>query len=119
DPAADSQMIQPVFLRTQTGDNVAQALPVTQLRECHRQKLIPTGKTPYPIVASVTLHTPAKLVPGQVTDELRKQALSTVHVAAFLTTQQTGLPLSNSNRSQLGMDLNHYLAYACSSIPNS
>ena len=84
--AANAQMIKPVLLRAQAGHDIAQTFAIAQLREHHGKKLIPARKASYPIVAGITLDTPTKLVSGQMIDQLRKQALSTVHVATLLAT---------------------------------
>jgi len=64
DRAANPQMIEPAFLRAQAGYEVAQTLAEGQLRKGHAEKLVPTRKTPYPVVARVALHTLAKLGAG-------------------------------------------------------
>ena len=57
DRAANAQVIEPAFLRAQAGHDVAQTLAEGQLGKGHAEKLVPTGETPHPIVASVALHT--------------------------------------------------------------
>ena len=100
DRAANPQVVQPTFLRAQASHDVAQALAEGQLGKGHAEKMVPTGETSHPVVASIALDTLAKLVAGQMLRQLRKQRLSAVHGAAIVTAQANGLLFCSSNRSR-------------------
>src|SRR6266849_7608131 len=62
--AAESHMVQLALHRTQTCLDVAQTLPIGQLREDHGKILIPAGKSAQPDVALIALDRTAK-TPGR------------------------------------------------------
>ena len=87
--AAESHVVQLALYRTQTGLDVAQTLAIGQLREGHRQILVPTGKSAQSDVAPVALDTTAKLPVGKEADQLREDGTALVHepLSAVLGTQ--------------------------------
>ena len=63
--AAKSQVVELAAYRAQACFDVAQAFAVSQLREGHRQKLVPARKVLYLVIATVAADTFLKLVSGQ------------------------------------------------------
>src|ERR1019366_9564653 len=63
----------------QAGLDIAQALAIGQLREGHRQQLVPTGKSPEVRVAMVAGNTLLKFLFGQMLDQLREDGAARVH----------------------------------------
>jgi hypothetical protein len=78
-PATNAQVVQPPLERLQAGDDVAQALAISQLGKCQAEKLVPTREGPCAMVATIARHALAKLVDGQVIDELGENGSSAVH----------------------------------------
>lgn len=64
---------------TQTGFDVAQALPLGQLGKSHGAELLGATEAAHPAVTAVTSHTAGKRSPGQEIDQLREQQLTSVH----------------------------------------
>src|SRR6266704_6701507 len=67
---AKAQMIQLALHRTQTRFDVPQALAVSQLREGHRQILVPTREPPVMTITVVEGHTFLKLLVTEMGDQL-------------------------------------------------
>ena len=65
--------------RPQTRLDVAQTLAVSQLREGHRQVLVPARETSPVSITAITGHPLLKLVGGQVVHELSKNGLAGIH----------------------------------------
>ena len=78
-PAAESHMVEFAAHRTQARLDVAQALAVSQLREAHRQKLVPAGETFLLVIAAITGHTFLELVPRQVVQDLGENSSAGIH----------------------------------------
>ena len=77
--AANAQMIELGFVRTQTGLDVAQALPVGQLREGHAQELIEMRKGEGRIAPGILAHASPEGMQRQMIHELREHQLSRMH----------------------------------------
>jgi hypothetical protein len=77
--AAKPHVVQPPRLLTQIDFDVAQRLPVSQLREGHGEKLVQTREVFDLVFSVVTGHTAAKRTHRQVPHELRKYELALVH----------------------------------------
>jgi hypothetical protein len=76
---AESNVIQLAAHRAKASLDVAQAFAVSQLREGHRQILVPT-REPSPVrVTAITGNTLLKLVGGQVPHELSEYSLADIH----------------------------------------
>jgi hypothetical protein len=79
DGASDAHVIQAAGRGPQAGFNIPQALAEAQLRKSHAQKLIPTGKTPQPVVGFIARYTTPELVHRRVIHQLRKHQAAFVH----------------------------------------
>ena len=77
--AAKAHVIQPLGLRTQVDFDVAQRLPVGELRKRHGEELIQTREVLDLVIALMGGHTAAKRAQRQVGHELRKHELALVH----------------------------------------
>src|SRR5271166_1430477 len=77
--ATESQVIQLALQRTQTSFDVAQAFPIGQLGEGHRQILIPTAEASQPEVALITLDATTELPVGKKADQLREDGAALIH----------------------------------------
>ena len=78
-PSTEAHVIELAAHRPQTRLDVAQALAVSQLREGHRQVLVPARETSPVSITAITGHTLLKLVGGQVVHELSKNGLAGIH----------------------------------------
>ena len=76
---AESNVIQLTAHRAEACLDVAQAFAVSQLREGHRQILVPARETSPVRVTAITGDTLLKLVGGQVRHELSEYSLADVH----------------------------------------
>jgi hypothetical protein len=65
--------------RAQADFNVGQAISVSQLREGHSKKLIPTREATDSVVAVVAFDAPAKLLRVNPLHDLRKNSFSSAH----------------------------------------
>jgi hypothetical protein len=72
-------MVELAAHRPQTRLYVAQALAVSQLREGHRQVLVPAREASPVSITAITGHTLLKLVGGEVLHELSKNGLAGIH----------------------------------------
>lgn len=79
DFSLDTEVVELCRLRTKTGLDVAQALPVRQLSKRHTQKLVETAETAHVAIASVFDHQSAKRVPGCKLHHLDENELARVH----------------------------------------
>jgi hypothetical protein len=91
-------MIEPLALRSQAGDNVAQALAVSELRKDHAQKLIPTGEGSDAMIASVSGNALAEFVNGKMVEKLREDGPPHVHAMPSKLAEHGGAAIGNSNR---------------------
>jgi len=66
-------------LHRQAGLDVAQGLPVRQLRESHHPVMLGAGQRPYPMVPAVARDDPPERRPRQKIHELGEQGLADVH----------------------------------------
>lgn len=93
----------------QAGFDVAQAVPIGQLRECHHQVLIQTGKTTLSFIFVVARHATAKRAVGKEADQLTEEGSAMVHPSLLPVGSGSGLhPLAfqgaaTSNRKQLSI----------------
>ena len=76
-------MIQLGANRSQTGFNIAQALPVDQLSEGHGEELLPAEKLFGVPVAFVAGHAAAELAIRKKTYQLGEDAFAVVHTTMF------------------------------------
>jgi hypothetical protein len=83
DGRSKSHVVELIEARAQTDFDVSQAISISQLREAHSQKLIPTREVADSIVALVALHTPPKLLGVNPLHDLRKNRLSGTHSASL------------------------------------
>jgi len=74
-----SEVIELGGLRAQAGFDVAQALPIGQLREGKTQKLVQTTEAAHVEVAAILRHQTTKRVPRRKRHHLRKHELASVH----------------------------------------
>jgi len=103
DAAPESQMVEAVLDRAQTGFDVTKALAACQLGEGHCEKLIHAREATMPLVAAVATNTALELVSGKVADHLGEDSAAGVH--ALLSTPKAVLqgstkPGRNSNRKR-------------------
>jgi hypothetical protein len=84
-PAAKSHMIQFAAHRAKARLDVAQTLPVSQLRECHGQILVPTRKASRVGVATISGHAFLKRLARSMGEELREDSTAGVHPPLFRT----------------------------------
>ena len=81
DAAPDPQMIELGGLRSQARLNIAQALPVRQLRKGHAQVLIQTREALDLVLAGVVRDTATKRAEREMAHQLRKNELALMHRA--------------------------------------
>jgi hypothetical protein len=55
-------VVELLAVRGKADFDIAQALPTRQLREGHRQKLLPTGKIPDASIPRVAIHETVKVI---------------------------------------------------------
>ena len=77
--AAKPHVVQPPCLRTQIDLDVAQGLPVSQLREGHGEELIQTREVLDLVFAPMVGHTASKHAHWRIEHESRKYKLALVH----------------------------------------
>jgi hypothetical protein len=78
--ATKAHVVQPIGLGPQVDFDIAQGLPIGQLRERHGKELIQTREVFDLVVAAMLGHTPAKGAHGHMGHELRKHELALVHI---------------------------------------
>jgi hypothetical protein len=66
---------------TEAGFNVAKTLTVSQLSECHRQILIPTGQIFQIATTAISIYALLELLVGKELDQLREDGAPSVHPA--------------------------------------
>ena len=77
--AAETHVVELAAHRTQARFDVAQALAIGQLREGHRQILIPAGEASQPRIALIPRDATAKLTIRKEADQLREDGSTLVH----------------------------------------
>jgi hypothetical protein len=82
DRLAKAHVVELGRLRGEADLDVAQALPVRQLRESHRPELVLAREALDRAITAVTRHSAPKGVHRQVVDQLREHQLALVHVHA-------------------------------------
>jgi hypothetical protein len=108
-PATESHVVELAAHRAQACLDVAQALAVSQLREAHRQKLVPARETLLLVIATITGHTFPELVPRQVVQDLGENGSARIHPSLSVTGAKAGRPLLDhigSERIQIGKTTN-------------
>jgi len=89
-----------VVLGTKTGFDVSQTFSIGELRECHAQVLVETGKTFDLAVAAIALHATPKGVHRRMIDDLRKNEFACIHEPCppAIPQKHGELGFSNSSR---------------------
>jgi len=82
-PAAKSHVIQLAVHRAKARLDVAQALPVSQLRECHRQKLVSTREASWVGVTTIKGYAFLELLARSMCEQLREDSAAGVHPPLF------------------------------------
>ena len=75
----DFRVIELALMCTQTGFDIAKALQIGQLRECHAEVLVETTKPFYIPFALVALHTAPECMHRQVVGHLGKNELACIY----------------------------------------
>jgi len=81
DMATDAQVVQSAPDCAQTSLDIAKALAMCQLCECHAQPLIPTGEAAHSVVSLIEGDATLKLTVGNKRHELGEYRSSLVHPA--------------------------------------
>ncbi len=99
---AKSQMIELARLRTQAGLEIAQALPIGELREGHGEKLVQARKRFDLALAPIVRHATAKGRQRQMLHHLRKHQLALIHCFSprSCSSQGRSNARGSSNRDQ-------------------
>ena len=120
-PAAKPQVIESRLHRPEAGLDISQALAPSQLRECHREKLIHAGEATMSPVSTVATYTAVELMRGQMAHQLGENSAARVHPPL---SQQTGnprmkpkSPLRNSNRKRPERKSTPFAIMTCSRSP--
>jgi hypothetical protein len=79
DSAADAHVVELLRHGTEADLDVAQALPIGELREGHREVLVPAREAAEPMVAAVSLHAAGERFVRNEAHELREDGASLVH----------------------------------------
>jgi len=119
DVAANSQVIQLPTESPQARLDVAQTLAIRELREGHREKLVPTRKTSHAILASITRHAAPKFVRGNKIHQLRECRPARVHLASLPVQKDGESDHCNSNRKQPFSLLTSYVPIASQRSQNA
>ena len=98
DAAAEAHMIEPLALRSQAGDNIAQAFAIRKLRKKQAQKLIPTREGSDAMIASISRHALAEFMHGEMVEKLREDGPPNVHAMPSVLAEHGGAAIGNSNR---------------------
>jgi hypothetical protein len=102
--AAKSHVVQLALHRTEADFDIAQTVAISQLRESHRQILIPARESLLLIIAAITSHTFLKLIGGQMVQELGENRSAEVHSPfSHLRSSHSGRPFLaylSSNRKK-------------------
>ena len=79
DSSRDAHVIQLGFLCPQARFDVAQTLPVAQLRKRHAAKLARAAEVAYPMIATITLHDATEALPRKMIHELGEHQFAAIH----------------------------------------
>lgn len=107
--ATKTEMVELTAQRAKTGFDVTQAVPVSQLRECHGEILVPTGEATRSCISAVACHATAELAVGKEADQLRENGSAFVHPSLLPVRSDLGFRgfaiqiAATSNREQLLM----------------
>jgi hypothetical protein len=107
DLSANAEMIELGLLRAQTSFDVAQALAISQLRESHAKKLVPTREALQFEVALIAFDAAVKRFGRKKVHQLCKDRFARIHSpspSAKIAEASAEL-VSNSNRSLCPLDL--------------
>ena len=96
--STNTKMVELGRLRTQAGDDVAQAVAVGELREGHAAKLIGTAEIADAMIATITIDNAPKGLPRQMLHKLREHQLTCVHRQGSICENQQLRPLRCSSR---------------------
>ena len=110
DPTAKAHVVELRLLSPQAGFDIAQALPVGELRECHGQILVPAGEILRVAVSAVAGNAFVEFLVGQMLDQLRKHGAARVHPALWPLPPPPPSSISRfgiSNRSRPQNHLSH------------
>src|SRR5207244_2252968 len=80
---------------TEAGFNVAKTLAVSQLSECHRQILIPTGQIFQIATTAISVYALLELLVGKELDQLREDGAPSVHPALSMFRTRSPRTLQN------------------------
>jgi hypothetical protein len=72
-------MIELALHGAQAGFDVAKAFPIRELSKRHTKELIPTGKAPDFVIATIAMDATTELIHRQVGHQLSKNTLSRIH----------------------------------------
>jgi len=97
--ATNTQMIELLRARAQTGYDITEAFSIGQLAKRHANELAPTGKGFYLVVTLVTSHTAVKLLRVDQVGELGKNELSGIHPGSLAEKLLSENRVKNSSRS--------------------
>src|SRR5450755_1765961 len=82
-PTTESHVVELAAHRSQARLNVAETLAVSELREGHRQILIPARQTSVVLIAVIASHTLLELEVGEMSDQLRENGSAGIHPPLF------------------------------------
>src|SRR5450755_4738835 len=82
-PTTESHVVELAAHRSQARLNVAETLAVSELREGHRQILIPARQTSVVLIAVIASHTLLELEVGEMSDQLRENGSADIHPPLF------------------------------------
>ena len=103
DAAAETEVVELAAHSAQTGFDVAQTVAVSQLRKCHRQVLVPTGKAALSGISVVVRHAAAELAIGKEADQLGEDGPAFVHPSLLPLRQR---PVFRLDAVQIAANLN-------------
>ena len=75
-----SQMIKLLRMCVQAGHYIAQAFPLSKLTEAHTKQLVPTRKSPYTVVSTISFDYPGEGLTVNQSHKLCKNIRSIVHI---------------------------------------
>jgi hypothetical protein len=103
--AADSHVIQSIPHRTQSGLDVAKALPKSQLSEGHAEELIETGEALDLVVATVSFDAFSELIKRQEIHYLGERGVRCIHRSPLSVAGQRSDHNIKSSSNRLGPEL--------------
>ena len=112
--ATKPHVVQPLGLGAQVDLDIAQRLPIGQLRECHRKELIQTREVVDFVIAPVFGDAAAKGAQGQMRHELRKHEFALVHrgeLRKSAKNPQSGIRCSNRDQTTMLISAYKSLTY--------